>query len=98
KNNIYFIDDKNIPEAYVDFVTDYFKTEINQTLGVYILDKNTPAPPLRDGAFYLAVNFIGKDYKKCALIDVHTQSSSRFVLLPKIDEKQIGRASCRERV
>lgn len=88
KHNIYFIDDKNIPEAYVDFVTDYFKTEINQTLGVYILDKNTPAPPLRDGAFYLAVNFIGKDYKKCALIDVPTQSSSRFVLLPKIDEKQ----------
>ena len=43
---------------------------------------------MRDGAFYLAVNFIGKDYKKCALIDVPTQSSSRFVLLPKIDEKQ----------
>lgn len=88
ENNIYFIDDKNIPDAYLDFVDQYFNSELSHSLGVYILDKNRKAPPIRDGAFYLAVSFIGKDHKKCALVDVPTQFFPRFVLLPKIDEKQ----------
>lgn len=88
QNDIYFIDDKSIPEDYCEFVNQYFHSELSHSLGVYILDKNMHAPGIRDGAFYLAVKFIENDQARYALIDVPTHIFPRFVLLPKIDEKQ----------
>jgi polyphosphate kinase len=45
-------------------------------------------PNIRDGAFYLAVKFVQDDKAKYALIDIPTDIFPRFVLLPKIDERQ----------
>lgn len=88
KNEIYFVDDTNIPEEHLDFVHNYFNSELSHSLGVYILNKNINAPAIRDGAFYLAVKFIENDKSYYALIDVPTQNFPRFVLLPKTDNKQ----------
>lgn len=87
-HNIFFVDDKNIPECHSEFITQYFHSELSHSLGVYILDKNMNAPGIRDGAFYLAVKFIENNQARYALIDVPTHIFPRFVLLPKIDEKQ----------
>ncbi len=87
-HNIYFIDDKNVPFEHIHFVSQYFNSELSHSIGVYILDKKLPAPAIRDGAFYLAVKFIEDDVSKYALIDVPTQMFPRFVILPKINQKQ----------
>ncbi|MFA5620394.1 MAG: polyphosphate kinase 1 [Weeksellaceae bacterium] len=88
ENNIFFIDDKNIPEAYIPFATHFFNTELSHSIGVYILDKKMKTPAIRDGAFYLAVKFIENNEPKYALIDVPTHIFSRFVVLPKINGHQ----------
>lgn len=87
-NNIYFIDDKNIPEEYIGFVKNYYTMELSHSIGVYILDKDLKTPTIRDGAFYLAVKFNHNNKAKYALIDVPTQIFPRFVRLPKIDGRQ----------
>lgn len=88
ENNIYFIDDKNIPNEYIEFVTNYYTSELSHSIGVYILKKELKTPAIRDGAFYLAVKFQHYDESKYALIDIPTHIFPRFVLLPKIDERQ----------
>lgn len=88
EHNIFFIDDKNIPSEHIGFVTDYFNTQLSQSIGVYILDKRLDAPAIRDGAFYMAVKFIENQIPKYALIEVPTQIFPRFVVLPQINEKQ----------
>jgi polyphosphate kinase len=87
-NNIYFIDDKNIPNEYIPFVKNYYLSELSHSIGVYILDKDLKTPAIRDGAFYLAVKFNHNNKAKYAIIDVPTHIFPRFVLLPKIDERQ----------
>lgn len=87
-NNIYFIDDKNVPLEYIPFVSQYFNSELSHSIGVYILDEKLKMPAIRDGAFYLAVKFIENSIPKYALIDVPTQIFPRFILLPEIDNKQ----------
>lgn len=88
ENNIYFIDDKNIPNEYIPFVTNYFTSELSHSIGVYILEKDLKTPAIRDGAFYLAVKFQHLDESRYAIIDIPTHIFPRFVLLPKIDERQ----------
>lgn len=89
ENNIYFIDDNNIHEqAHIDFIADFFNSQLSHSIGVYILDKKLDAPAIRDGAFYMAVKFIENDIPKYSLIDVPTQIFSRFVVLPQIGDKQ----------
>lgn len=88
-NNIYFIDDNNIREQeHIDFIADFFNSQLSHSIGVYILDKKLDAPAIRDGAFYMAVKFIENNIPKYSLIDVPTQIFSRFVVLPQIGDKQ----------
>lgn len=87
-HNIYFIDDKNIPDEYIPFVSQYFNSELSHSIGIYILADDLKMPAIRDGAFYLAVKFIEKGKANYALIDVPTQIFPRFVLLPKLDNRQ----------
>src|SRR5690606_24696308 len=87
-HNIYFIDDKNVPIDYIKFVSQYYNSELSHSIGVYILEDNLKMPNIRDGAFYLAVKFVQDNKAKYALIDIPTDIFPRFVLLPKIDERQ----------
>src|SRR5690606_23249030 len=84
----YFIDDKNIPEDHLDFVSNYFNSELSHSIGVYVLQDNLRSPAIRDGAFYLAVKFSDHQNVNYALIDLPTHIFPRFILLPKTDDKQ----------
>lgn len=88
EQGIYFIDDKNIPEDHLDFVSNYFNSELSHSIGVYVLQDNLRSPAIRDGAFYLAVKFSDHQNVNYALIDLPTHIFPRFILLPKIDDKQ----------
>src|SRR5690606_17870208 len=87
-HNIYFIDDKNVPIDYIKFVSQYYNSELSHSIGVYILEENLKMSTIRDGAFYLAVKFVHNQKANYALIDIPTHIFPRFVLLPKIDERQ----------
>ena len=84
--NIFVIDDKSIPENYLEFISEYFYSEFIHTVGVFILDDIKKAPPLRDGSFYLAVKMQLKDKVQYALLIVPTHLFSRFIVLPKYDQ------------
>ncbi|MDD3458439.1 MAG: polyphosphate kinase 1 [Weeksellaceae bacterium] len=89
ENNIFFVDDKNICEAaHIQYITEYFNTQLSHSIGVYILDKKLEGPAIRDGAFYMAVKFVEKAVPKYSLIDVPTQIFPRFAVLPQIGKKQ----------
>ena len=88
EHGIYFADDKNIPEEHVEFVKQYFNSELSHSIGVYILQDKLKTPAIRDGAFYLAVKFYDAQNANYALIDIPTHIFPRFVLLPKTDDKQ----------
>lgn len=88
QENIYFINDENIPKEYLPFVTQYFNSELSHSIGVYILQQKLKAPSIRDGAFYLAVKFSSPEKANYALIDVPVHIFPRFVKLPKIGENQ----------
>lgn len=88
QQNIYFINDKNIPKEYLPFVTQYFNSELSHSIGVYILQQKLKAPSIRDGAFYLAVKFTSAEKNNYALIDIPVNIFPRFVKLPKIGENQ----------
>lgn len=88
EQGIYFIDDCNIPEEHAEFVNQYYNSELSHSIGIYILQDNRTTPVIRDGAFYLAVKFTDNSSPTYALIDVPTHIFPRFVMLPKIDDKQ----------
>lgn len=88
KHNIFFVDDQNIPEEHIDFISNFYNSELSHSVGVYILDKKRNAPSIRDGAFYLAVKFSNGKQSNYALLDLPTQLYPRFILLPKINKKQ----------
>ena len=86
-HNIFVIDDKTIPEDYLEYLSEYFYNEFIHTVGVFILDDIKKAPPLRDGSFYLAVKMQLKDKVQYALLIVPTHLFQRFIVLPKHNEK-----------
>lgn len=88
QQNIYFINDQNIPKEYLPFVSQYFNSELSHSIGVYVLKEKLKAPSIRDGAFYLAVKFINSEKANYALIDVPVHIFPRFIKLPKIGENQ----------
>ncbi len=87
EQGIYFIDDQNIPEEHIEYVNQYFNSELSHSIGVYILQENLKTPVIRDGAFYLAVKFSDAESSNYAIIDIPTHIFPRFVLLPKTDDK-----------
>ena len=88
EENIYVVDDQNIPNEFVDYMHETFYKEFDHTIGVMILDDHRKAPQLRDGDFYLAVKIIIKGEPKYAIISLPTDIFPRFITLPKIDDKQ----------
>ncbi|WP_313578579.1 polyphosphate kinase 1 [Chishuiella sp.] len=86
KHNIYVIDDKTIPEQYLEFISEYFYKEFIHTVGVFILDDIKLVPTLRDGSFYLAIKMQLAEKVQYALLVVPTHLFPRFIVLPREDE------------
>lgn len=86
EHNIHVIDHENIPDHYINYMTDTFYKEFDHTVGVMILEDHLKAPQLRDGNFYLAVKMLIKDQPKYAIISVPTDVFPRFITLPKSGE------------
>ncbi len=87
KENIFIVDDQSLLPEHISFIDNYFNFELSHSIGVYVLNEYLKAPPLRDGAFYLAVKLKTASKAKYALVDIPTYIFPRFLTLPPIGEK-----------
>src|SRR3954470_7115209 len=86
KNNVSIINEKQLNPKQKIFVSDYFREKVMPTLFPIMLDNSNPFPYMRDRSGYLIVRLgiINKKKKSTyALLEIPTDSLSRFVVLPK---------------
>jgi polyphosphate kinase len=90
KNNISIINEKQLNARQRIFVKDFFRDKVMPSLFPIMLDNVRPFPYLKDRSGYLVIKLglIGKNKKsKYAVLEIPTDSISRFVVLPKEKDK-----------
>ncbi len=90
KENIYLIDEKCLQPSQTEYLRNYFKKHISTHLAPIMLKGLEHFPELVDQSIYLAVKLSfkkNKDVKEYSLIEIPTRLISRFILLPKKDDK-----------
>jgi polyphosphate kinase len=90
KNDIFLVNEKEINAEQGNFIKAYFLKFVRPVIYPIMLDKFEGGSKLKDKAIYLAI--VMKDSKSIekdrhALIEIPTEELSRFVILPKIEEK-----------
>jgi polyphosphate kinase len=90
KQNVVILNERQLNTQQEHFVKDYFREKVMPSLFPIMLDNNSSFPYLKDRSGYLIIK-LGKNNKskksKYALIEVPTDVLSRFVVLPKENEK-----------
>jgi polyphosphate kinase len=90
KQNVSILNEKQLTTIQGSFVKNYFRTIVMPTLFPIMLDSTSQFPYLKDKFGYLIIrlgrNELAKK-NKFALIEVPTESHSRFVVLPKEKDK-----------
>ena len=90
KQNISIINEKQLSPAQGTFVKEYFREKVKGSLFPIMLDSPSPFPYLKDRLGYLIIKLGRKDSSKknkYAIIEVPTDTISRFVVLPKEKDK-----------
>ncbi len=85
--NIFIVNENQLTEEQGRFVTHYFKREVRPRIMPIILRKGSKLPLLSDDAIYLAVDMEKNKKSEYALIEVPTDSLTRFVKIPSTDNK-----------
>jgi len=91
-HRIHILNEKQLNQEQVDFVTNFFHKEVRNRLMPFMIEKDSDLPNLTDDAIYLAVYLFKKDslMKRYALLEVPTGILPRFIQLPgKKEEKYI---------
>jgi polyphosphate kinase len=90
KHNVVILNERQLNTQQEHFVKEYFREKVMPSLFPIMLDNNSSFPYLKDRSGYLIIK-LGKNNKskksKYALIEVPTDVLSRFVVLPKENEK-----------
>jgi polyphosphate kinase len=90
KYNVSIINEKQLTTEQEHFVKEYFREKVMPSLFPIMLDNNSSFPYLKDKSGYLIIK-LGRNSKskknKYALIEIPTDTLSRFVVLPKEKEK-----------
>ena len=87
KENIFFIDENQIPSNQKEFLKDYFLRNISPSLATIILSNNK-IHDFKDNKAFLIVNLKLKDSDNLYALVELPKDISRFVVLPKTDKKQ----------
>lgn len=92
RQNIYFINEKELNQEQSEFVRNYFLTEVRTRLMPFMIEKDSNLPNLTDDAIFLAIQLLNKKSAKTkfALMEIPTDVLPRFIILPeKGDNKYI---------
>ncbi|OIP00762.1 MAG: polyphosphate kinase 1 [Bacteroidetes bacterium CG2_30_33_31] len=90
KQNIFLLNEKEVSTEQGTFIRKFFQLKVRPVIFPIVLDKFEGGYNLKDKAIYLAIQMTdskGKIKEKQALIQIPTDDISRFVVLPKIDDK-----------
>jgi polyphosphate kinase len=87
KENIFFIDENQIPSNQKEFLKDYFLRNISPSLATIILSNNK-IHDFKDNKAFLIVNLKLKGSDNLYALVELPRDISRFVVLPKTDKKQ----------
>jgi len=88
-NDVHVIDEKQLNQNQKAYLTNYYKEKVEPQL-VPIMLRNAPKfPYLKDRTIYLFVAFNSANSKKIqySLIEIPTQSLSRFIEIPAVEKK-----------
>ena len=86
---IFIITEKQLNVSRGLFVRDYFRAKVLSTLVPVMINKNEPFPELKDRAIYLFVRLVknsSKEKSRFALIEIPTDGSNRFLVLPETNK------------
>jgi polyphosphate kinase len=90
KNDVNIIDEKQLNQNQKEYLSNYYKEKVEPQL-VPIMLRNAPKfPYLKDRTIYLFAAFNSANSKKIqySLIEIPTQSISRFVEIPAVGKKR----------
>jgi polyphosphate kinase len=91
KHKIYILDENKLGEEQGKWVLKYFRQSVLPHLFPIMLDSAPSFPYLKDKSVYLAIKLVrtmkGKK-NRYSLMEIPTESISRFVVLPSYDGKQ----------
>lgn len=88
--NIFLLNENQLDEEQQAFVVNFFDEQVRSNVIPLMIESIPTLPYLREKSIYLAVVMAKKESaynRKYALIEIPTQTISRFVLLPKQNEK-----------
>ena len=91
RNNVFIINEKQLTPEQGKFVKEYFKDNVLPTVAPIMLDTAPKFPYMKDKSIYFIVKLVRYDKSKrsrFALIEIPTTVLSRFLVLPKTEEKQ----------
>ena len=88
--NIFIVDEKHLSSEQETYVRHFFREEVRPTLVPVMLENIAEFPVLKDHAIYLAVCLKKSNNnrgERHAIIEVPTDVVSRFLVLPKMDDR-----------
>lgn len=82
---IFILNEKQMNVSRGQFVRDYFRSTVLSTLVPVMINKKKPFPELKDRVIYFLVKLTKskKNTSKFALIELPTEGSNRFLVLPE---------------
>ena len=86
RQRIFIISERQMNVSRGQFVRNYFRNKVLSTLVPVMIDKDKPFPQLKDRAIYFFVKLTkhkNKEKHKYALIEIPTDGSNRFIVLPE---------------
>jgi polyphosphate kinase len=93
KENIFFFNEIQLNTEQVEFVETFYKEELMNSLFPILVSRMVEEPELNDKSTYLAVKIKDSDNKEkkkrkeFALIEIPSTEFTRFLVLPKVDDK-----------
>lgn len=82
RRKIYLINEKQLDEAQLSYVSSYFHSHIQPELIPIILDDVNPIPELNESSIYLAIRLCYKTQTLFSLLEIPTSRLDRFIRIP----------------
>ncbi len=88
RNKIFIINEKQLTKAQGAFVKSYFDEHVRPALVPIMLNQVKQFPYLKDKVIYLAIKLTNGKTKQYSLVEVPSDSTDRFVILPSHNQNQ----------
>lgn len=88
RNKVFIINESQLTKAQGVFVKNYFDEHVRPALVPIMLNQVKQFPYLRDKVIYLAIKLTNGKSKQFSLVEIPTDSTDRFVILPSHNQNQ----------